>query len=441
MCSPRLLLLPILLAFTGAIAAAPPAGSQPAPASTQASSATAPTEAEMRQAIRELNHPSPTKRRDAVRRLADWGPLAFDALAKVAAGPDLEPALLARDLLEQMGEVLFIGARVRLEADRTRIKWDEPVNLTLQVENPTPAAIIVPWPVTSSAAATQPTAYDAHQVGEFMDLADFLTILAPEGEEIEPRVDPIEQDSAVFRAVTVRAGDHPPSHPVAAGATERLTVHAVNRGWARYPLLRPGKHTIRFAYQPQWKDPAWIAQGFGLIESNPVVIEVTEPAPEEVRAAERPLQLLLRRDGAALVGELQNTWDRDFYLNLNIGGPTDTHARLEWVPLARGDQEATPFSMDSDATGPQFAADRVRRIAPGEKVAITRAPADLVRRQARTALNDNTGAVEVLLKYTHLPTTQDLRRALREKGRHETVPGRLFSGSAAADPIPLDGAR
>src|SRR5690554_5831938 len=76
-------------------AARPVASTRPVP----------PGEDQIRQAIRDLNHPSPSRRREAVRQLADWGPLAFDALAQVAAGPELEPALLARDLLRQMGEV------------------------------------------------------------------------------------------------------------------------------------------------------------------------------------------------------------------------------------------------------------------------------------------------------------------------------------------------
>jgi len=406
---------------------------------TAAAPITPPSEQEIRQAIRDLNHPSPARRREAVRRLADWGPLAFDALGKVAAGSELEPALLARDLLREMGEVLFVGGRVRLEVDRERIRWDEPFALTVHVHNPTPGPVVVPWPA-DAASTTAPAAdlhtSDADQVAALMDIADHLSIVGPDGRPVELRVDPIESDSAVYRAVAVRAGFDPPSHPVPPQGSERLRVPAFNRGWARYPLLAAGRYTIRFAYQPEWRDPAWIDQGFGRIESNIVTIEVTQPAPSEVREATRPVRLQLRQENDRLVAELQNVWDRDLWFNFNLGGPLDTHARLEWCPQPSGDGEVNTFALDGDATGPQFAADRIGHLAPGQTHLLTRADPAAVIERARLA-GDTSDAPSVALKYSHLPSGRDLRLNLREKGQRETIPSQIFSGSAISEPIPL----
>lgn len=408
-------------------------GPRDAPAATQP--AQAPGEDEIRAAIRDLNHPSPARRRDAVGKLADWGPLAFDALRKVADGPDLEPALLAGDLLAEMGEVLFVGGQVRLEVDRNRIAWNEPVMITVRIDNPTPGEVMVPWP---AAASSRPTADDATQVGALLDVADQLSVVGPDGAEVDVRVDPVEQDTAVYRAVTVRAGDRPPSHAVPARTGERICLTQFNRGWARYPMLAAGRYTVKFAYQPEWKNPGWIAQGFGLIESNSVVIEVIEPAPVELRRANRPVRLELRVAGDQVIGELENTWDRDLWLNLNIGGPADTHARLDWCPQPSDHEDPDPFMLDADATGPQFAVDRLKKLAPGDRLAVSQAKLAEIRKRMQAHRADPSARSPLItLKYSHIPSAQDLRRALREKGRRESIPGQIFSGAAVSDPVAI----
>jgi len=414
-------------------------------------------------------------------------------LGQAAAGDDLEPALLAQDLLEEMGEVLFMGGRVRLVAvagglgtagisdrgadhpagpshaaagadDHIRISWDEPVTLTVHVDNPTPGHAVVPWPADTLTAPTPGTSQhpspdrsgrsgtrrqtgsdDAGQVAAFMDIADHLVVSDPDGNPIEPRVDPIEQDTAVDRAVQIRASDHPPSHSIPPGASEDLVVPQLNRGWARYPMLDVGKYTVQFVYQPQWKDPAWTAQGFGLIHSNTITVEVTEPAPIEIRRATRPVKLTLSREEGRLVAELQNTWDRELWLNLNIGGPPETHARLQWRPQSKEGPEVGPFQLDADATGPRFSPDRLKRLCPGEKVVVSRADAATVLQRCRLAGSARPDArrsvpvapVLVSARYIHVPSAQALRSSLREKGRRERIPTQLFSGSAASDAVTL----
>src|SRR5690606_16843563 len=95
-------------------------------------------------------------------------------------------------------------------------------------------------------------------------------------------------------------------------------------------MLRPGRYTLLFSYQPQWKDASWVESGFGLVRSQPVTVEITEPAPEDIATARMPLRLHVRREGEALTAEVESTWDRDLWINLNFGDDLDTHARLIW---------------------------------------------------------------------------------------------------------------
>src|SRR5690606_2863682 len=82
------------------------AATRPAHDQAQTSSAQTPrtpvaaTAETIRSTVRQLSHPSPARRRAAIRQLAEWGPVAFPELKRVAGSGNLESALLARDLLE-----------------------------------------------------------------------------------------------------------------------------------------------------------------------------------------------------------------------------------------------------------------------------------------------------------------------------------------------------
>jgi hypothetical protein len=137
------------------------------------------------------------------------------------------------------------------------------------------------------------------------------------------------------------------------------------------------------------------------------------------------------------MGEIQNVWDRDLWLNLNFGGPVETHARLEWMAQTDEASEAATFVLDDDGTGPQFAPDRVRKLAPGQKAVVTTAKLEKVLERHRLATDKPIGPVAVSLKYTHIPSAQDLRQTLREKGRRDSIPSQLLSGSATSDPVQI----
>ncbi|MEP0844098.1 MAG: hypothetical protein HRF43_15455 [Phycisphaerae bacterium] len=409
-----------------------------APASAPSTRPAGPTVEQIRQTIRQLSHPVHARRRAAVRQLAEWGPVAFPELRTVARSGDTEAALSAQELLRELRSAILIGAEVRLEVDRSKAAWNQPITLIVHARNPSSEAIVVPWPAAEGPVA-DPALADARQVGALLDAGDFLIVTGPDGEPIDPRVDPIEREPLVYEAVNQRARGTPPSHPMPPGATDVLRIPDFNRGWARYALLAPGRYTITFSYQPEWNDPSWTRQGFGLVRSRPVTVEITEPAPERIRKADTPLALSIRRQGGVLLAELESTWDRDLSVNLNFGDQDQTHAGLEWRIVfadAKPDEDSIRWRAE-DRPAP-YAAEKVRRIRPGEKVAIGQASVEDLLNQVPAAAREAGRPVEVFARYVHLPTPQQIRDALAERKLPAEVPRDLFSGSAVSETIPLE---
>jgi hypothetical protein len=455
-----------------------------APASQPASWAGRPSEMQIREMIRQLNHPIHARRRAAIRQLAEWGPVAFPELRQAAKSGNMETALSARELLGELESAVLIGAQVRLEVDRPRIAWNEGFTLTVHALNSTGEKIEVPWPAGGDAAPRQPGksdgrraetppqrggreshsqdpamsalgrggkegGRDAHppvdepgQVAAMMDAGDFLVVTGPDAKQIDLRVEPIERDERVYEAVNLRARGVPPSHPMPAGASDRLVIPAFNRGWARYPMLRAGRYTIAFSYQPQWNDPSWTKDGFGRVQSEPVTVEVTEAAPEAIRTAQGPLRLNLKRDGESLAAEVESTWDHELWINLNIGDDLRTHARIDWLLRAKGGgekkggEDREPIRWIPASTGDAFSLDRVRRLRPGERLVIGRAPVAALREQLSKEVNPPVH-VEVSARYVCVATGPDIREVTANKGRAVKAPTHLYSGTLTSEAVEM----
>lgn len=358
----------------------------------------------------------------------------------MAKSGGLEAALSARDLLAELQSAILIGARVRLEVDRARVAWNEPFTLTVQALNPTGEKIEVPWPAGGDLPATRPAERDAHQVGALLDAGDFLVVAGPDGDALEPRVEPIERDPAVYDAVNIRARGTPPSHTVSAGGTDRLAIREFNRGWARYPMLAAGRYTIRFSYQPQWKDKSWTKEQFGLVESEPIRVEVTQGAPEAIRTAETPLRLSTRAAGDFLVAEVESLWDRELWLNLNLGEDIITHAQLQWQMRWEKDQggEEEPARWTPDSTGDRFRPELMRVVKPGGKLAVGKVRAATLREALRGTTSNPPAKVEVSVRYTSVGTPAQIRENMSEQRQVGQVPTQLFSGTLSSEPIVFD---
>ncbi len=399
------------------------------------SQASPPDDTQVRQMVRQLNHPSPARRTAALRQLAAWGPFAFNELRRAADGPDHEAALSAQALLAELQAAILIGGQVRLEVDRSRIGWDEPFTLTVRVKNPTPVPIRVPWP-QSILPATQPVPDDADQVGRILDVADWLTVSDPDGRPTELRFEPIDGDAAVYEAVNVRAGKRPPFSEVPAGGEVDLRVVQFNRGWARYPMLSAGTWHISFAYQPAWKDASWIEAGYGRIQAGPVAVEVTGNAPEAVRHATRSLQLTLVSDDKLIRAEVLSTWDRPLHLNLNYGPDPTRYASVAWE-FRRGEgTDWRRWEPEPESSQSAVRLDRIRRIDPGKSVEIARlARSELFK---RAAADPTAGSCEAKLRYMNLPNARRLRESMTATGESMTIPSPLFTGVLPSEPIQFD---
>ena len=384
--------------------------------------------------VRFLNHPSPSRRRAAIRQLAGWGPVAFPELRRAVKGKNHEAALAARELLDDLEPAILLGALVRLEPSRTRVAWDEPFDLILHVQNPTGGELRVPWP----APTTQPVHREAKQVAAMMDAADFLTVTRENGVPLQLRVDPIEQDAGVYATVNVRAGNTPPSHRVPAGASVRLVIPEFNRGWARYPMFEAQTYAIRFSYQPEWKDATWTRDGFGRVTSEPIQVTVTQTAPKCIRQAHRPVALRLDLEGDRLAIRMESHWDRTQWINANLGSDLRYHAVLEW----RWDQgifsEKRRLDLGAMDEVPPFDLRQVRALKPGQSITLKQISWPELQEQVDEAMPPNIGMYGLSARYVNMLTAPKIRKQIERDqagGEVDPVPTPVFTGTAESNSL------
>ena len=402
---------------------------------TRPSTRPAPSRDEIRRAVRQLNHPNLTQRRKAIRQLAEWGPLAFGELREAANSSSLESALSARDLLQELEEAILIGAEVRLEVDRQRLAWNEPLTLRVRAHNPTDRPLRVPWerPTTSRPADQIPSHV---QVARILDAADFLVITGPHGHPVELRPDLwFDRESPVFDILERRVHGSGPAHIIEAGQSAVLDIPLFNRGWIRYPLLEAGTYTLHFVYQPRWKDPGWTQEGFGRIVSNPIRIEVVEGAPEAIRRASRPLRMSIAIKGDKAIAQVTSDWDVPLWLNLNFGGQKEASAQVRWelVPLRIDDPEPVPVLHEPEDT--RVALERIVQIDPGTTRTIAELPMEKVREEHRRLVSDTPFHYALQARYTNFATTKTLQDVLRVAA--EDVPMNIFTGALDSNDIEL----
>lgn len=389
---------------------------------------------DIRRVVGDLGHPVPSRRQAARRQLVRWGPRVIGELRRAAEGQNLETALAARDVLEELDGAFFQGGQVTLEVDRTTVDWDEPFALTVVVHNPTSGPIRVSWAAPTSAAAGRPTSEDVVQVGAMLDVADFLSVRDAQGDELELRMDPIERDPAVRAAVEQRARGTPHGSLVEPGGTARLRIADFNRGWARFPMLTAGKYTIALCYQPPWRDETWVAEKLGMTETPPVEIEVRRAAPEAIRDANRPLRLWLTPSDGDLVAELHNLWDRPQQVNLDLGPDVEVQARLEWRVTRAGRAGAEPMQISPLISAPART-DLMPLLRPNERIEIARVSRGGLWDSLRAAGVSRPGSFDVLIRYQFLIGAEQLRAASAARRRKVDVQTCLFTGAASSDEV------
>jgi hypothetical protein len=306
--------------------------------------------------IRRLGDPSYEVRTRATRELCKIGHRAGAALKKAAAGDEFEIALRAASLLEVIDSVYFGGCRVELSAEPRRIAWDQTLEVVVTIRNESdyPAQI----PLELSELRRRLVSADAQQVGDMVDLADYLRVVSPDGRQVDLKVDDILTDLQVADAIEWRAesgpvGELPP------GRTLEFSLGEFNRGWARYPLLARGMYKIVFEYDPQWDDEEFRRAGVGRVRSKPLEIEVTEASPPMVRPRAPAALVAVERNGEALVARLTNCDDLPVWVNLNWGSVEPPFSQLVWRVATEASPEGVRVGQAA-APPPLKAFDRER---------------------------------------------------------------------------------
>jgi hypothetical protein len=370
---------------------------------------------ELSRLVAELGRGSFRKRKETVRQIATCGTAALPALRRALDSPKQEIALAARELIAMLENVCFTGAKLRLEVDPPRVRWNEALRLRVVVENPNEFDVHVPWDV-SPASTTGPAA-TAWQVGAMLDVGEYLTVVGPDGEEVEFRVDPIEDHERIEREVNNRLVLGPVGR-IGPRASCVLELPSLNRGWARYPLLKKGRYALRFCYEPGWEDASWAEAGLGKVAAPEVSFEVVESAPAVIRESALPLRMLFRRDGGFLVAALENTWDIPQWVNLNVGSGAGS-SQLVWM-LAAADQEhpiVVPDAAGEPTAPAQVSIKGFRLCQPGEQVLVSRMEAAKVLAFAeRNASGSDRGKLEVVVRYTnHVSAAVLVRKAAESR--------------------------
>ncbi len=396
--------------------------------------------AEVERLIGDLSDPSFEKRTEATRRLCAAGQAAVPALKRVAKGDDYESAIRARNLLRVLDQLFFTGLAIELAVSKDEIAWNQPVDLTVTLTNRSAYPSHVPFEASlQRRKALQPA---VRAVADLIDLADFLTVSAPDGEEIELRVDDINANPFVAAIVQART-EGGPTATLEPGEKLVYRVAGFNRAWARYPLLERGAYRIRFAYEPEWDDPQLRDAQVGLVTTEPVAINVREPAPEIVREGRGVPRLSLTREADAIVATLTNTSDLALSVNTNFGSDEPPLANVVWAVLTGEDVIKLPGNVTPRAAE-AFSRARLVELEPGQAMELDRVPLERLR-SAQNVVGLEAGA-EFTVRCVYVNRTDCTWQAVQNnligsdrapEGLREPLPPRLFHIHASSPEMAL----
>lgn len=329
--------------------------------------------------IRDLGDPSYEQRLAAMRSLAAIGMPARAALEEAASGADIEVALRAKSLLTTLGRLLFSGAEVRLSATKTKIGWDESIDLILEVQSSPRFATRVPFSLEDGTDGGDDS--DARQVGDMLDLAEWMQVRRADGRELSLKVDDIADDPAVLSAVQERLSGGPVS-TLEPARTARITGTRANRGWARFPLLDAGEYTFVFDYVPQWEDEVLERDRIGRVRSNEVTVIVTDGAPAEVSRGGREASVTLDREGDTFVAKIVNHNDQEMIVNTNYG-PAPPLAQGHWVLEQSDRQVKIPVGAPGPIRWSDFRAAALLSVLPGQTTTLASIDLKELRNRAK----------------------------------------------------------
>ena len=367
----RLLLSGLIGSATLLVAVGSGVATEPATPGADTSLTAPATERDIAALIARLADPSFETRTNAMRRLCAIGKPASAQLRAAASSESFETARRAKQVLAILDQIYFAGIEVTLEVSKSRIAWNEPVDLIVRLSNPTQYAAKAP--IEPGSRSSEEGTEDSRQVGDMLDLADWLSVVHREdGQEIRIRVDDIGLDPAVAAAVEQRL-DAYPATMIPPGTERVIRIPRFNRGWARFPLLDKGAYELRFDYMPDWNDEALEQARAGRVTGGPVVIEVTDAAPDGVSRHAQVAALEVERKDDQFIAYLVNATDQAAIINLNFG-PAVPFAVGSWHLAS--DSESHRLSngtpVKSNLSWADFDAARLVSVEAGGRVELSR---------------------------------------------------------------------
>jgi len=330
---------------------------------------------EMVALVRTLGDPAYETRMFATRRLCAIGMEAWEVLRTAADSADIEASLRAKKLLEVFDRLWFSGAEVSLSFSKPIIDWNEAVDLNITMTNRLSYPARVPFDVDPAVRANPD---DARQVADMLDVAEWLKVRAPDGRELELRVDDIAGEAAVFAAVQSRLAGGP-GGVLTPGERVSVTARAFNRGWARFPLLDHGEYTVMLDYVPDWTDKALAAARAGRVVSTPATLTVRDGAPPTVSRAGVQADLVVERDADVLVARLVNRTDQPLLINVNFGG-SPPFADGRWVYELDQVRREVPLLPKPGASWHDFKPEGLVEVGGGEFIELARIPVNELRK-------------------------------------------------------------
>lgn len=303
----------------------------------------------------------------ATHRLCAIGMEARELLAVAADASDVEAALRARQLLAVFDRLWFSGVDLSLSFSKPMIDWSEPVDLNITMTNRLSYPARVPFDVDPGVRGD---ADDARQVADMLDMAEWLKVRAPDGRELELRVDDIGGEPAVFAVVQSRLAGGP-GGVLAPGEQITITARAFNRGWARFPLLDRGEYTVMLDYVPDWTDEDLAAARAGRVTSTPAAVAVRDGAPPTVSRAGIQTDLIIEREAASLVARLINRTDQPVLINKNFGSAVP-FADGRWVYELDQTRHDIPLLPKPAASWHDFKPELLVEVGPGESIELAR---------------------------------------------------------------------
>lgn len=423
---------------------------QPATAPTPVASASLrqgePTAQDIERLINQLGATGYKERMEATRRLCEIGAPALDALRSARSHESFEVATRAASLVQVLEQVCFAGVKVTLRVSADRVAWDTPFDVVMELENTSNRDARVPFDL-GGAAKRAGTATQADQVAVMMDAGDMLRVTDAAGRSIDMRVDEIGEDNDV-RAVVDRRSASSPVSILKPGEKATVTLSQFNRGFARFPLLRPGRATIAFEYIPDWPDEepfeSFATQRVGAVRGEPVSVAVEPGAPETLSLSGRGADLAIVRDGQDLVARLTCVYDKPVRVNLLFGNGLP-FAQGRWVCRVAGEDRILPISERECQTLADFTPERIVTVQPGASMDLGRVPLAKVHKVCES--NGGTAQVcEVFAVYGNQTSRAwQLDQARRNTATwksmpaaiREPLPERMLTAHLQSEPLAL----